>query len=52
MKDYVSSFDPRIVGLTGSQAAIDQVAHEFRVYSKKVPTATAPTAWTIRASSI
>ena len=38
MKDYVSSFDPRIVGLTGSQAAIDQVAHEYRVYAKKVPT--------------
>ena len=38
MKDYVSSFDNRIVGLTGSQAAIDQVAHEFRVYAKKVPT--------------
>jgi protein SCO1 len=38
MKDYVSSFDPRIVGLTGSQAAIDKVAHEYRVYAKKVPT--------------
>jgi len=38
MKDYLSSFDPRIVGLTGSQAAIDAVAHEYRVYAKKVPT--------------
>lgn len=38
MKDYLSSFDPRIVGLTGSQAAIDDVAHEYRVYAKKVPT--------------
>ena len=38
MKDYLSSFDPRIVGLTGSQAAVDQVAHEYRVYAKKVPT--------------
>ena len=38
MKDYVSSFDPRILGLTGSQAAIDTVAREYRVYAKKVPT--------------
>ena len=38
MKDYVSSFDPRILGLTGSQAAIDKVAREYRVYAKKVPT--------------
>ena len=37
MKDYLSSFDPRIVGLTGTQEAVDQVAHEYRVYSKKVP---------------
>ena len=38
MKDYVSSFDPRIIGLTGSQAAVDAVAREYRVYAKKVPT--------------
>ena len=38
MKDYLSSFDARIVGLTGSQAAVDKVAHEYRVYAKKVPT--------------
>lgn len=38
MKDYLSSFDPRIVGLTGTQAAVDRVAHEYRVYAKKVPT--------------
>ena len=38
MKDYLSSFDPRIVGLTGSQSAIDDVARAYRVYVKKVPT--------------
>lgn len=38
MKDYLSSFDPRIVGLTGTQAAVDRVAHEYRVYARKVPT--------------
>ena len=37
LKDYLSSFDPRIVGLTGSRAAIDKVEREYRVYAKKVP---------------
>ena len=37
MKSYVSSFDPRIVGLTGERTAIDQVEREYRVYAKKVP---------------
>jgi protein SCO1/2 len=36
MKDYLSSFDPRIVGLTGSREAVDPVLKEFRVYSRKV----------------
>src|SRR5665213_949698 len=38
MKDYMSSFDPRIVGLSGSREAIDPVLKEFRVYSHKQPT--------------
>ena len=38
MKDYLSSFDPRITGLTGTKAEIDRVAHEYRVYAKAVPT--------------
>ena len=37
MKDYLSSFDPRLVGLTGDAAAIAAVAKEYRVYVKKVP---------------
>lgn len=37
MKSYVSSFDPRIVGLTGERTAIDAVVREYRVYAKKVP---------------
>jgi protein SCO1/2 len=37
LKEYLSSFDPRIVGLTGSREAIDSVLKEFRVYSRKVP---------------
>ncbi|GAC1333255.1 MAG: SCO family protein [Beijerinckiaceae bacterium] len=37
MKDYLSSFDPRIIGLTGDPAAIESVLKAFRVYSRKVP---------------
>jgi protein SCO1/2 len=37
MKDYLSSFNPRVVGLTGDPAAIAAVAKEYRVYVKKVP---------------
>jgi protein SCO1 len=39
MKDYVSNFDPRIMGLTGDRAAIDQVEQAYRVYARKAPQA-------------
>ena len=38
MKDYLSSFDPRIRGLSGERAALDPVLKAFRVFSRKVPT--------------
>jgi protein SCO1/2 len=38
MKSYVSSFDGRIIGLTGDRAAIDKAVRDFRAYAKKVPT--------------
>ena len=34
---YLSSFDPRIRGLTGTVAAVDKVAGEYRVYHRKIP---------------
>lgn len=37
MKDYLSSFDPRITGLTGDRPSIDAVLKAYRVYSKKHP---------------
>jgi protein SCO1/2 len=37
MKDYLSSFDKRIVGLTGDRAPLNVMLKEYRVYSKKVP---------------
>ena len=38
MRDYVSLFDPRLTGLTGSRAQIDPVLKSFRVFASKVPT--------------
>ena len=37
MKDYLSSFDPHLSGLTGDPAEIAAVAKAYRVYFKKVP---------------
>lgn len=37
MKDYVSSFDPRIVGVTGSPEAIRQMESGYKVYAKAEP---------------
>jgi protein SCO1 len=35
---YLSSFDKRIRGYTGTPAEIAQIAKEYRVYYKKIPT--------------
>jgi len=37
MKDYLSSFDPHLKGLTGEPAAVAKVISAYRVYAKKVP---------------
>jgi protein SCO1 len=37
MKDYLSSFDPHLSGLSGDPAAIAAIAKGYRVYYKKVP---------------
>src|ERR1700761_9398139 len=37
IKDYLSSFDPHLKGLTGDPAAIAKVLTAYRVYAKKVP---------------
>jgi protein SCO1 len=36
LKDYLSSFDPHVRGLTGDPASLAAVFKEFRVYYKKV----------------
>ncbi len=38
LKSYLSSFDDRIVGLTGTQEEIDAVVRAYRAYYKRVPT--------------
>lgn len=38
LAEYMTAFDPRIRGLSGSQAQIEAIARAFRVYYKRVPT--------------
>ena len=37
MKDYLSSFDPHLEGLTGNPEQIAKVISAYRVYARKVP---------------
>ena len=37
IKDYLSSFDPHLKGLTGDPEAIAKMLTAYRVYAKKVP---------------
>jgi protein SCO1/2 len=37
LKDYLSSFDPRVIGVTGDETAIKAMEKTYRVYAKKVP---------------
>lgn len=37
MADYLSAFDPRIVGLSGTEAQVADAARAFRVYYRRVP---------------
>src|SRR5215468_9250398 len=37
MKDYLSSFDPHLKGLTGDPEQVSKVLSAYRVYAKKVP---------------
>lgn len=37
MKDYLSSFDPHLRGLTGKPEEVTKVLSEYRVYAKKIP---------------
>jgi len=50
LRKFLASFDPKIVGLRGSEEAVQAVAKDFRVFFKKVDTSaskTDPMAYTI-----
>ncbi|MCX5512495.1 SCO family protein [Kaistia algarum] len=38
MKEYLSAFDPRIMGVTGTPDEIAAIAKDYRVFYRKVPT--------------
>ena len=37
LKDYLSSFDPRLIGATGDDVAVKAIERAYRVYAKRVP---------------
>lgn len=36
MAEYISAFDPRFTGLTGTREQVDQIVSAYRVYARKV----------------
>ena len=38
LKEYLSSFDPRLIGLTGDPDAVARMLKTYRAYARKVPT--------------
>jgi cytochrome oxidase Cu insertion factor (SCO1/SenC/PrrC family) len=52
LAQYVKSFHPRLIGLTGSQAEIEAVAKEYRVYVQRVDDAKSTAGYTIDHSAI
>ena len=37
LKDYLSNFDPRIIGLTGPRPQLEPMLREYRIYAKRAP---------------
>lgn len=52
MAQYVQSFHPRLVGLTGSRAEIEKVLKAYRVYAQKVEDPKSTAGYTYNHSSI
>lgn len=52
MAAYVSSFHPRLVGLTGTAAEVASILKAYRVYARKVPDERDPSQYTMDHSSI
>jgi protein SCO1/2 len=52
MAEYIKSFHPRLVGLTGSKEDVAAAIKAYRVYAKKVPDERDPKSYTMDHSSI
>jgi cytochrome oxidase Cu insertion factor (SCO1/SenC/PrrC family) len=52
LKDYLSNFDPRFLGLTGTDAQVAAMATAYRVYYAKVENRQAPQSYLMDHSSI
>lgn len=52
LAEYVKSFHPRLVGLTGAPDAVAAAAKAYRVYAKKVPTEGQPGSYSIDHSAV
>lgn len=52
LADYVKSFDPRLVGLTGTREEVDAAAKAYRVYYKKVTDEKSTAGYTIDHTAI
>lgn len=37
IKEYLSNFDPRIIGLTGPRPQLEPMLREYRIYAKRAP---------------
>lgn len=37
LKEYLSNFDPRIIGLTGPRPQLEPMLREYRIYAKRAP---------------
>ncbi len=52
VRTYAAAFDPRLIGLTGTQAQVDQVAREYRVEHSIHRTGPAPGDYSVDHSSV
>lgn len=52
LKDYLSGFDARILGLTGTQQELDAIIKAYKVYARKIPTGDAPDDYTMDHTAI
>jgi protein SCO1/2 len=52
MKDYVATFDPRIMGLTGTPDEVQTAVKAYRVYARKVPDESSPGQYTMDHTAI